>query len=164
MLAAQVLFQVPKTLNIFLHFVPLRIRHEDQAIHTPENQLSSRVINHLAGDCVQLEFCFETLQHDRVHRQKIKKKGSIGCGCQRNEVATITRRDARMDVLQVGRLPTERRPVIDNLEMDLFASVVDDRHGSLRSPMTIKLQLSSRGSMKAYQELAVGTVDDYAGP
>src|SRR5260221_6030351 len=155
MLAAQVLFQVPKTLNIFLHFVPLRIRHEDQAIHTPENQLSSRVINHLAGDCVQLEFCFETLQHDRVHRQKIKKKGSIGCGCQRNKVATITRLESRMEGLQVGRLPTERRPVIDNLELDLFASVVDDRHGSLRYRVTIKLQLSARESVTAFHELPV---------
>src|SRR5260370_25191637 len=153
MLAAQVLFQVPKTLNIFLHFVPMRIRHEDHAVHTPENQLSSRIVNHLAGDGVQLEFCFETLQHDRVHRQKIKKKGSIGRGCQRNEIATITRRDARMDVLQVSRLPAESRPVIDNLELDLFDGVVDDRHGSLRSRMTIKLQLSARESSTAFDEL-----------
>src|SRR5258707_8464378 len=101
MLAAQVLFQVPKTLNISLHFVPMRIRHEDHAVHTPENQLSSRILNHLAGDGVQLEFCFETLQHDRVHRQKIKKKGSIGRSSQRNEIATITTRESPTAELQV---------------------------------------------------------------
>ena len=37
-----------------------------------------------------------------------------------------------MDIGQVGCFPTQRRPVVDDLELNLFAGVIDDWHESKR--------------------------------
>ena len=125
----QILFQVANAENIFLHLLPLGIGDEDDAINVPQYKLPGGVVNHLPGNRVQLELHFEAVQSDCVDREKIKKKCSIGLCRKGDQIAAAGRRNSRMDVQQIACFASERRPVIDNLELNLSAAGVDNWHG-----------------------------------
>src|SRR5207253_7245865 len=94
------------------------------------NELSRRVVNHLAWDGVELELGHESFDHHRIERQEIEEERALGRGGQRNEIATVQRINSLMDVTQVRRFPTKRRAVIDNFELNLSAGVINDRHAT----------------------------------
>ena len=78
-----------KALDVLLHFFPLRIGHENDAIDTAQNELAGGVINHLARHGVELELRHEAFDHDRIQRQEIEEQGAIRCGRERDKIATI---------------------------------------------------------------------------
>jgi hypothetical protein len=71
-------------------------------------------------------------------RQKIKKKSAIRRGGERDKVAPMRRRNPGMDIGQAGRFPAQCRPVVNNLELDLLAGVIDDWHGSPESSSSFR--------------------------
>ena len=48
-LLGQVFLEIAKTLDVFLHFFPLRIGHENDSIDAPQDKLTGRIVNDLAG-------------------------------------------------------------------------------------------------------------------
>src|SRR5260370_180734 len=61
-LSSQVLFKISKAVDIFLHFVPLRIRYENYAVDVAQHKLACGVIDHLAWNGEKLKLCFESLE------------------------------------------------------------------------------------------------------
>ncbi len=78
-----------KALDVLLHFFPLRIGHEDDAVDAAQHELAGGVVNDLAGDGVELELGLEPLDDYRVEREEIEEQRAIRCGRQRDEVAAI---------------------------------------------------------------------------
>ena len=127
-LLLEVLFKIAKTRDVFFHLVPVRISDENNSVDVPQYELARRVVNDLPWNGVQLEFCFEPVEWDSVQRQKIKEQRAVGGSCERDEIASVRRRDSGMDIHQVGRLSAERSSVVHDLKLDLFTGVVDGRH------------------------------------
>ena len=55
-LLGQVVLEIFETLNVFLHFFPLRIGYENDAIDAAQDELAGGVVNYLTGDGIELEF------------------------------------------------------------------------------------------------------------
>src|SRR5438067_3450560 len=127
-LFGQVVLEIFETLDILLHFFPLRIGHENDAIDTAQDELSGRVVNYLAGYGVELEFGDKAFDNQSVEREKVEEQGAIGCGSERNKVAAVLRINPLMDVTEVGSLAAEGRTVINDLKLNLAAGVINDRH------------------------------------
>ena len=127
-LLGQVVLEIFETLNVFLHFFPLRIGYENHAIDAAQDELTGGVVNYLTGDGIELEFGDEALDNQSVEREKVEEQGAIGCGSERNEVAAILRINPLMDVAEVGGFAAKRRTVINDLKLDLAAGVINDRH------------------------------------
>src|SRR5204862_4264837 len=127
-LDGEVVGQVFETFNVLLHFFPLRIGDEDDSIDAAQNELAGGVVNHLAGNGVELELGDEAFDHDRIERQKIEKERAVGGGGERDEVAPVLRINALVNVTEVGCFAAECRTVVNDLELDLAAGVVNDRH------------------------------------
>src|SRR5213082_679780 len=127
-LLGQVVLQIFETLNVFLHFFPLRIGYENDAIDAAQDELAGGVVNYLTRDGIELEFGDKALDNQSVERKKVEEQSAIGCGGERNEVAAILRINPLMDVTEIGSFATEGRTVINDLKLDLAAGVINDRH------------------------------------
>ena len=73
----QVVFEVFEALHIFLHFVVLRICHEDDAVNTAKHQLTGGIVNDLPRHGVELELGFESLDGHCFNGQEVKKQGAV---------------------------------------------------------------------------------------
>src|SRR5439155_21316873 len=127
-LRGQVLLEIFETLNVFLHFFPLRIGYENHAIDAAQDELAGGVVNYLTREGIELEFGDKAVDNQSVERKKVEEQGAIGWGSERNEVAAILRLNPLMDVAEVGGFATEGRTVINDLKLDLAAGVINDRH------------------------------------
>ena len=58
--------------------------------------------------------------------QKVEEKGPLGLCCQRDHLPTRRWIRPVVDILEIGRLPTQTRAVIDDLAVNLFGAVVDE--------------------------------------
>ena len=72
----------------------------------------------------------EALDRAEVERQEVEKEGSVRLGGERDELALRGGVRAVVNVLEVGRLPAQARPVIDDLAVDLARRVIDEGHRS----------------------------------
>src|SRR2546421_6412977 len=127
-LLGQVVLEIFETFNVFLHFFPLRIGHENNAIDAAQDELAGGVINDLTGDGIELEFGDKAFNNQSVEREKVEEQGAIGCGSERNKVAAVLRINPLMDVAEVGGFAAEGRTVINDLKLNLAAGVINDRH------------------------------------
>ncbi len=119
-LLLEILFEVAKAGNVFFHSFPLGISHENHAIDASQDKLPGRIVDDLSRYGVELEFRFESLKRKGTQWQKIKKKCSICCRGERDKVASVRRSNSRMYIREVGCLATQRRPVVDDFELNLF--------------------------------------------
>src|SRR5204862_4916921 len=129
-LEREVVAEIFEALDILFHFFPLRIGHKNNSVDTPQHQLPGRVVNYLAGDGIKLKLGHESLDHDRIQRKKIEKECAFGRSRERNQIAAVQRIDPLVNVVEVRGLAAQRRPVVDNLELNLAARVINDRHAA----------------------------------
>src|SRR5207302_6336295 len=127
-LLGQVVLEIFETLDVFFHFLPLRIGYENHAIDAAQDELAGGVVNYLTGDGIELEFGDKALDNQSVERKKVEEQGAIGCGSERNEVAAILRINPLMDVAEIGGFAAQGGTVINDLTLDLAAGVINDRH------------------------------------
>src|SRR5262249_23094698 len=67
--------------------------------------------------------------------QKVEIERAVFLGVQGEESSAALRVHARVESLEVGGLPRERRPIVDQLDGDLAVLKVDLRHGVLHVPL-----------------------------
>src|SRR6266480_567982 len=127
-LLGQVVLEIFETLDVLLHFFPLRIGHENHAIDTAQDELAGGVVNDLTGDGVELEFGDKAFNNQSVEGEKVEEQGAIGGGRERNKVAAVLRINPLMNVAEVGGFAAEGRTVINDLKLNLAAGVINDRH------------------------------------
>src|SRR5574341_1303503 len=128
-LLGEVHSQVLDRLDVGLHPLDLRVRDEDDPVHALQDQLPARVVEHLAGDRVEVEARLEAADLAEREREEVEEERALRLGREGDHLALRVRVRLRVDVLQVGRLPAEAGAVIDDLAVDLARAVVDEAHG-----------------------------------
>src|SRR5437762_10115864 len=86
-LLGQVVLEIFETLNVLLHFFPLRIGDENHAIDAAQHELAGGVVNYLTRAGIELEFGDKALDTQSVEREKVEEQSEIDCGGERNEIA-----------------------------------------------------------------------------
>jgi len=81
-LLRQVVLEIFETLDVLLHFFPLRIGHENDAVDAAQDELAGGVVNYLTGDGIELEFGDKAFNNQSVEREKVEEQGAIGCGSE----------------------------------------------------------------------------------
>ena len=71
----------------------------------------------------------EASDSTQIDGQEIEEQGPFGLRRQRDEFAARVRRNLVINVLEIRRLPTETRSVLDDFAVDLARGVVDHGHG-----------------------------------
>jgi hypothetical protein len=104
----------------------LRIPYKHDAIDAAQNELTGSVVNDLTGDGVELKFGDKAFNNQSVEWEKVEEEGTIGSSSERDEVATILRVNALMDIAEVGGFAAQRRTVINDLKLNLAAGVIND--------------------------------------
>src|SRR5215210_1248269 len=120
--------QVADRLDVGFHPRLLAVGDEDHAVDPLEDQLAARVVEDLAGDGVEMEAGGEAADAPQVEGEEVEEQRAVGLGGQRNHLALRLGRCLVVDVLQIGRLPTQAGAVVDDLAVDLLAGVVDESH------------------------------------
>src|SRR5438067_1440563 len=128
-LLREIRVQVLEALDVLVELSRLRIGDEHDTVRALEHELPRRLVIHLAGHRVELEFRREARDRAEIEREKIEEQCAIGLGRERNHLALSVLRHLPVDVVQVRRLPGPTWPVVDDLARDLARGVVDERHG-----------------------------------
>src|SRR4030095_11252399 len=74
-LFGQIVLEVFETLDVLLHFFPLRISDENDAIHAAENELTGGIVNDLTGNRIKLELRDKAFDNQRIEREEIEEHG-----------------------------------------------------------------------------------------
>src|SRR5947208_10239874 len=77
-LLGQVVLEIFETLDVFFHFLPLRIGYENHAIDAAQDELAGAVVNYLTGDGIELELGAKALNNQSVERENVEEKGVTG--------------------------------------------------------------------------------------
>src|SRR5258706_13951079 len=100
---------------------------------TFEVRLARGVVEALAGVGVELEGGPEPADDAGVDGEQIKKARSVCFRLQADHLAAALRRGLGVDVVQIGRLSTEARTVVNDLRGHLHRRVIEEDH-SARAP------------------------------
>jgi hypothetical protein len=77
-----------------------------------------------------LKLGFESLDRHRLDGKKVKEERSIGTGGEADELAFVALCGLHMvvDLHEVGRLTTDGGSVVNDLNLEFLACLVDDGH------------------------------------
>src|SRR5207247_6656686 len=120
--------QVLERLDVRFHALHLRVADVHDAVDTLQDQLTTRVVEDLAGHRVQVEAGLEAADLAERERQEVEEQGALGLGRERDHLALRLGVRLVVDPLQVGRLAAQPGAVVDDLAVDLARRVVDERH------------------------------------
>src|SRR5438874_11936121 len=73
-LLGQVVLEIFETLNVLLHFFPLRIGYENHAIDAAQDELAGGVVNYLTRDGIELEFGDKALDRSEEHTSELQSR------------------------------------------------------------------------------------------
>ena len=127
----EVFAEVLEALEVRVEHRRLRVGDEDDAVDAFEDELARRVVEDLAGDRVELQARLESADDADVDRQQVEEERAVGLGLQAHHLAAALRRGLGVDVVEVGRLPTEARTVVNDLRRHLHRRVVEEDHASV---------------------------------
>ena len=127
---SQIVREVLEAFHILRHFIVLGIGDEHDTVHAAQHQLPRGVVNDLAGHGVKLELRLEAPDRHRLDWQKIKEERAVGTRRQRDEPAllAVTGLDVVVNLDEIGRLAAHAGAVIDDLDLQLLGSLVNDGH------------------------------------
>ena len=91
----------------------LRVRHEDHSVHALQDELSRGVVENLAGNRVEVEAGLEAAHGSEVEREKVEEQRAVSLRGKRDQLPFRLRIGLVVDVLEVGGLAAQPRPVID---------------------------------------------------
>jgi hypothetical protein len=124
----EILLEVLERLDVRAEHRFLRVGDEHDAVGALEDQLPRLVVEDLPGDRVQLDPRLHAADLSEVDRQEIEEQRAVGLGRQREHLAADLTREVLVDVLEVGGLPAEPRPVVHDLRGQLSRRVVEEHH------------------------------------
>ena len=136
-LLRHILAEIVHAFQVRLQALQLRISNEDHSVYALEDQLATRVIEHLPRYGVQVEPCLEASDFTERKRQEIEKERPLCFRCEADHLALSVRICALVNVLQVGGFTAEARAVVDDLAVDLPSHVIDEAHLS-RIPLVVE--------------------------
>ena len=93
-----------------------------------KDKLSTGVVEDLAGDRVEVEAGSKAADLPQRQREEVEEERPLGLRRERDHLPFRVLPGLVVDVLEVGRLPAETRPVVDELAVDLARAVVDEGH------------------------------------
>ena len=130
---------------------------EHHAVDALQDQLAAGVVEHLAGHGVEVEARLEAADLAERQRQEVEEQRALGLGRERDHLALRLGVGLVVDVLQVGRLPAQAGPVVDDLAVDLARRVVDEAHraSSLPPQSLNRLSMSLVGDLGEDRRLAL---------
>jgi hypothetical protein len=105
---------------------------EHHAVDALQDQLAAGVVEDLARHRVQVEAGLEAADLAERQRQEVEEQRALGLRGEGDHLPFRLGVGLVVDVLQVGRLPAQTRPVVDDLAVDLARRVVDEAHTSPR--------------------------------
>jgi len=73
----------------------------------------------------------ETPDRAELQGHEIEKQRAVGFSCKADQLAARLGRGRVEDVLQVGRLTTQTRAVVDDLAVDFSGSVINKGHSGM---------------------------------
>ncbi|MFM1943521.1 MAG: hypothetical protein RI897_2503 [Verrucomicrobiota bacterium] len=136
----EVFLHVAEALDVFGHLFVLGICDEDDAIDTAQDELAGGVVDDLAGDGIELEFCFEALDGHGFDGQEVEEERAVGAGGERDQFALfLGGLDILVDLDEVCGLAAHGGPVIDDLDLQFLGGLIDDCHSE--SSVTLCTQL-----------------------
>src|ERR1044072_1169335 len=138
----QGLFEVVKRLDVGVHSFFLRIGDEHHAVDAFEDQLARRVVKNLTGHGVQVKARFESADGAELERHEVEKQRAICFRGKADQLAARLRGGGIEDVLQVRRLATQARAVVDDLAVDFSGSVVNKGHSACRQVKRLSISSS----------------------
>src|SRR5690242_16429880 len=94
--------KLAEVLDVLLELAGLRVRHEDDAVGALQDGDARLLVEHLAGNRVELEAHLEAVDAAEVEGQQIEVQRALGLGVNRDHVADVARIDGFMDEMQVG--------------------------------------------------------------
>ena len=125
----EVLLQVAQARLVRLQHLRLAVRHEDDAVGALQHELAGGVVEHLARHGVELQLGPEAPDHPHVHGQQIEEQGAVRVRVEGDHLAPGLEGRLPMDRAEVGGLPAEAGPVVDDLDRHLMGGVVEEHHG-----------------------------------
>ena len=87
----EVFYQVVQAFEVLLFHGNLGIGHKNDAVDPGQDRFAGGVVVDLPWNRVDLETGFKTAHIFQFNRQKIKKEGAVGIGCQRDQFASLSR-------------------------------------------------------------------------
>src|SRR5215213_1587143 len=139
-----VLVEILHCLDVGVHALDLAVGDEHDAIHALQDQLARGIVVYLARHGVQVELDLEPTDVPEIYREEVEEQRSFGLGGKRDHLAPGGRGNLVVDVLQVGSLPAQSRPVVHQLAVDLPGGVVDHRHGEFpQDPKSLSISSSA---------------------
>ncbi len=132
---AQMLAQIIERFEVRVQPLFLRIRDENYAVGTLQNQSPARFVENLAGNGVKMKARLESAHGAEIEGQKVEEKGAIRLRRQRNHLPFLIRSRVLVNPLQIGGLPAKAGAVINQLAVDFACRKIDKRHDFLRNSL-----------------------------
>ena len=124
----QVFAQILHRVRIRVDHGVLRVGNEHDAVGALQNHSPGRVVEHLAGDRVELHAGLHPANRAELDRKKVEEERAIRFGGEREHLALVLDGQLLVDPLQVGRLAAQTRTVVDDLRGEFFCGVVEENH------------------------------------
>ena len=120
--------EVLQALHIRLAHRRLRVGHEHHAVRPAQDQLARRVVEHLAGNGVELHADFLTGDRAQLHRHEVEEQRAVRLRRHGDHLALVLQLRIPIDLLEVRRLPAQAGAVVHQLDGDLVDRLVDEDH------------------------------------
>ena len=127
----EVLRHLPVALEVLLPAVERRVRDEDERVRPLQHQSAGRRVHRLAGDGQDLQPQVEAAEARRLEGEEVEEDRPVLGGVDRDHLAAALGVGAAVQHVQVGRLPPDGGPVVDELDLDRAVAVIQlDHDGS----------------------------------
>ncbi len=125
----QVLRHLPVALDVLLPAVEGGVRDEHERVGALEHQPAGGRVHGLAGNGEDLQAQVEAAEAGRLQGEQVEEDRAVLGGVDRDQLAAALRVGAAVQDLQVGGLPSDRRAVVDQLDLDRPVAVIQLDHG-----------------------------------
>ena len=122
LVAGQVFLQILERQDIFFFANFHGVSNKNDTVHTPEDQPPGSIVFDLTWDGVELDLYVISLDCPYVEGEEIEEKGSVPMGFDGNHLCLYPVVEFVVDILQIGRLATPARTVVNDfcLYLSLF--------------------------------------------
>ena len=111
---------------------PPAVGDEGDRVGVLEHDAPGGVVDDLAGNGEQLHLHRVAALGMEEDRQQIEEQGAVVVGLDRQQLSAPLALGAGVDHLQIGRLPGQTGPVVDDLDRQFSLSVVELHEGAPR--------------------------------
>jgi hypothetical protein len=114
----EVLRHLPVALEVLLPAIERGVGHEDERVGALEDEPARGRVHGLPGDGEDLKAEVEAAEAGGLQGQEVEEDRPVLGRGDRDELTPVALRRRRVEHLEVGGLPPDRRPVVDDLDLD----------------------------------------------